>query len=76
MFLKGAIHFVQQPKLQITALRSNGIYHAVNATPLSSSRQVPSITSATTTTTRSNIKSNALFFKKKSFKCYLLIIFF
>ncbi|CAF5217883.1 unnamed protein product, partial [Rotaria magnacalcarata] len=48
---EGTVHFIQQPKVQMTDLRSNGIYHSINSTPFSSVRQVHSITSATTTTT-------------------------
>ncbi|CAF1963921.1 unnamed protein product [Rotaria magnacalcarata] len=56
---EGTVHFIQQPKVQMTDLRSNGIYHSINSTPFSSVRQVHSITSATTTTTTRSMEKSA-----------------
>lgn len=50
---QGMIHFIQQPKMNVTTVRSNGIYHPTSTTPLSSIRQVPS-----SSTTTSALKSN------------------
>ncbi|CAF4689622.1 unnamed protein product, partial [Rotaria sp. Silwood1] len=55
---EGTVHFIQQPKVHIATLRSNGVYHSTNGTPLSSIRQVSSTTSNTTTTTTA-VKSSS-----------------
>ncbi|CAF3202048.1 unnamed protein product [Rotaria sp. Silwood2] len=61
---EGTVHFIQQPKVHIATLRSNGVYHSTNGTPLSSIRQVSSTTSNTTTATTTAVKSKNLFFKR------------
>jgi hypothetical protein len=53
------VHFIQQPRVNISTLRSNGVYHSTTGTPLSSIRQVPS-----TTTTTSAVKSKTCFERK------------
>ncbi|CAF3872246.1 unnamed protein product [Rotaria sp. Silwood1] len=65
---EGTVHFIQQPKVHIATLRSNGVYHSTNGTPLSSIRQVSSTTSNTTTTTTA-VKIDYIF---KSFEDNLL----
>ncbi|CAM2724500.1 unnamed protein product [Rotaria socialis] len=55
---EGTVHFIQQPKVQMADLQSNGIYHSINSTPFSSIRQVHSITSATTTTTTRSVEKS------------------
>ncbi|CAF0973900.1 unnamed protein product [Adineta steineri] len=48
---EGVMHFIQQPKMNVSTLRSSGIYHSTPGTPLSSIMRVPSsATSATTNT--------------------------
>ncbi|CAF0915074.1 unnamed protein product [Adineta steineri] len=48
---EGIMHFIQQPKMNVSTLRSSGIYHSTPGTPLSSIMRVPSsATSATTNT--------------------------
>ncbi|CAF2761299.1 unnamed protein product [Rotaria sp. Silwood2] len=56
---EGTVHFIQQPKVHIATLRSNGVYHSTNGTPLSSIRQVSSTTSNTTTATTTAVKSSS-----------------
>ncbi len=56
--LKGTVHFIHQPQVNIATLRSNGVYHTSSGTPVSSIRQVPS---TTTTTTTPAVKSKDLF---------------
>jgi hypothetical protein len=51
IYLKGTVHFIQQPQVNIASLRSNGVCYTSSGTPLSSVRQVPSTTTTTTTTT-------------------------